>query len=435
MKIELHRGFQVTGCEITDFLDAVKSMEAITRCVPVHSTMLGLAGVVNSTQDSFEIAVVNSNNKKSISESTNDILAIINRYAEANKLTLYWCEPGGKFSLRALGLDAYSTKPGVTDALVNELRLGSKMLMTVPDGGKAPKTCVVSDLAFSTLNNRARIGGDAMSGPSIGRVVQLAKAFHYFTPQDLTLIIRSNDAANVVIAAHSGKYAYVPQTILCDLYDKIALNFGEPKCLSWSVTHELSDVYLGFPSIEKDFSDTYKLPTAVTPGLYLSTSDSGDGSLTIKGIWDINGHRAGGPVVKRNHRGDIDLDAFIENARKTIFAKFATVPERLAELLTIDVKEPEKMLRSVFAQIGIAKSANLGRKTSSLLFAQLVNELDPKAKYTAYDIAMMLASVPDRCIGMHHSVISKMEDLFMSAIFADYSGKKDVKDGGELFLA
>ena len=435
MKIELHRGFQVTGCEIEGFKDAVISMEATTRCVHAHSTTIGLAGVVNSAQDSFEIAIVNSNDKKSVSESTSDIMKIVEKYAEANKLTLYWCNPSSKFGLKALDMNSFANKPGVTDALVDELRLGSKMLMIVPDGEQGAKSCVVSDLAFSTLNNRARIGGDAMSGPTIGRVVQLAKAFHYFTPQDLSLIIRSNETANIVIAAHSGKYAYVPQTILCELYDKIALSFGNPKCLSWCVNHEISEVYLGFPGIEAEFADTYKLPTAVTPGLYLSTSDSGDGSLTIRGIWDINGHRAGGPVVKRNHRGEIDLDAFVENARKTIFAKFASVPERLAHLLTIDVKEPEKTLRSVFLQIGVGKSANLGRKASAILFSELVNELDPKAKYTAYDIAMMLATVPDRCLGMHHSVVAKMEDLFMSAIFADYETKKDVKDSGSLFLA
>ena len=55
------------------------------------------------------------------------------------------------------------------------------------------------------------------------------------------------------------------------------------------------------------------------------------------------------------------------------------------------------------------------------LYQELCNELDPGAKYTAYDIAMMIASVPDRCVNMHHSVIEKMQNLVHQAIFADYT--------------
>ena len=427
--IELHRGFRLGGSDIDDFIEAVTAMEAATKVVDVSSDRIGLAAVVSSHYEATAIAMT-STSRDTLEDCAKTIQSRFSKCESENKLTIYSCEPGSKFSLKALDMESFTSKPGVNRQLADELRYGSKMVMMI-----AGKSYVVSDLASSTLNNRAKIGGDAKNGPSVGRIVDLAMSFHHTNTQNLRMITRSNQQASIIIAAHSEKYAYVPQTILCDIYNKIAQDFGRTECLQWEVTHEITHCYLGFPEIAKEFADTYGLPNTIVPGLYLSTSDSGDGSLTIRGIWDINGRRAGGPCLKRNHRGDVDVEKFVEMAWKKIFAEYNSIPTRLADLLTINVDDPIATLRRVFHQIGITKSCNLGKKTSKALFTALVDEFDKTAKYTAYDIAMAIASVPERCIGMHHSVIEKLENLVRDAIFADYTHTKNVKEDDTFFLA
>lgn len=414
-EIELDRGFRLYGTDINDFLDAVVSIDKATRSKTISTDLISLAAVVDTRDDAFDIAIT-SNSKDSLTECAESIWKSIEARAARDEITMYCCEPNGKFTLKALRISSMRSKNGMTEKLINELRHGSKMIIVV-DG----TSCVVSDLAFSTLNNRAKLGGDAMSKPNVGRVVECAKAFFLHKPQNLQMIIRSNQDAHVIIAAHSEKYAYVPQTVLLDIYQKISSDFGKPECLFWEVTHEISHCYVGFPEIAAEFAATYGLPNTITPGLYFSTSDSGDGSLTIRGIWNINNHMVGGETIKRNHRGTIDAAEFAEHAWETIFAKYNSVPIRLAELLTIDIPDPQWTLRSVLKQTDIAKASNLGRHASQELYQELCNELDPGAKYTAYDIAMMIASVPDRCVNMHHSVIEKMQNLVHQAIFADYT--------------
>lgn len=437
-EIELHRGFRLYGTEITDFLDAVTNMERATRSEIINTEQLSLAAVVDSEKDAQDIAIT-TNSHESLAECANAIFSTIQKRKEKDELALYHCQASGKFALKALQLESLREKPGMTDALIDELTHGSKMIISIKkaDPTVSPKsnlqkniTCIVSDLAFSTLNNRAKLGGDAMNHPSVGRVVECAKAFFLHSPQNMQMIIRSNHDAHIIVAAHSEKYCYVPQTVLCEIYHKIARDLGNPVCLYWEVTHEISHCYIGFPDIAEDFAKLYGLPATITPGLYLSTSDSGDGSLTIRGIWNINDHTVGGEVIKRNHRGEVDVDEFVDNAWKTIHAKYNSIPERLAELLTIDIEDPKETLKSVFKQIEMAKASNMGRNASTLLLNELCNEFSPSGKYTAYDLAMAITSAPDRCVGLHHSVVEKMQNIVHKAIFADYT-KKSSKKGKE----
>lgn len=422
-EIKLHRGFRLYGTEIGGFKDAVKSMSKATHNITVSSYDVALAAVISTKRDVFDIAIT-SNSKESLRDLTNKLWDDIEYRAEHGQITLYRCEADGKFTLQALKASSLAARPGFTDELITELKNGSKMTMVI-DG----RRCIVSDLAFSTLNRRACLGGDAMSKPCVGRVVECAKAF-FFAPkaQQLQFIIREDKDANIVVAAHSAKYCFVPQTTLLDIYDSIVEEFGHVECLQWEVTHEVSQCYVSFPEIAEDFAATYHLPATITPGLHFSTSDSGDGSLTIRGIWDINGSIAGGETVKRNHRGEIDIDEFVAAAKKTIFADFQAVPARLAELLTIDVPDPQATIWNVLKQIELHKSSNLGRPKTLWLHEQLCKELDPNAKYTAYDIAMMIASLPNRIHHIeHYSVLEKLQTLAKKAVFANYT-KKTSKD-------
>lgn len=416
--IELHRDFNLDGTDITEFLDAVKSMAQMTQCLPLRTERLGLGAIVDNENDAYDIAIA-SNSNVPFADITEQIWTAIKLHNSMNELVVYHCDPLGKFRLQAMKIDKMMEKEGMTEELLNELQHQSKMFISV-DG----RNCVVSDLAFSTLNSRAKLGGEAMSKPSVGRVVECAKAFYRHRPQDIQMITRTKGDISTVVAAHSGKYCYVPQTVLCDIYERLVSDdYGRSECLHWAVNHEISYCYLGFPDIAEEFASIYNLPDTIIPGIYFSTSDTGDGSIIVRGVWDINGRVISGQTVKRNHRGEVDVDEFVKKAWETIFAEYHSIPTRMAELLTISIENPHWTLRSIFKQVEMSKAANLGSKTAAILYKELANEFDPKGKYSAYDIAMAVATITDRCIGMHHSVAEKMQALAHKAIFADYTRK------------
>ena len=422
MEIKLHRGFGAAGTNINDFFDAVRSMEKVTSLLSVGSNELALGTVLNSRNDARDFCIITPADVDLIT-AVGKVYQTISDQEAQDKLVLYYCEPDGRFALRSLELSTFRNKAGVTDELVGELRSGSKMLVVING-----RNYIVSELALNTMSNRAKIGGDSLNRPGVGRVVELAKSFHHYNVAKLQCVVRSVGDVSMLLATHSEQYEYVPQDILISLYDQIARDFGATECLSWHVNHEISGCYIGFPEVRNDFASVYKLPHTVTPGLYIATSDSGDCSLTVRGVWDINGYRLSGPCVKHKHRGEIDIPAFIEKAKQEIFPEYAAIPDRLTELLTIEVTEPEAVLKSVFREIGAAKTTALGKKASECLFAELLNEFPEGGRYTAYDIAMAIITAPSRCVGAHHTVVARMEELAKAAVFANYRRTK--KDAG-----
>lgn len=417
-EIELTRDFRLFGTDIEGFFDAVSSLENVTHSEIVESDMIGISAVVNSMGDAQDLAIT-SNNGMTPLRCADNLYARFQEYEKNGEIVVYTGSADSTFSLKTVKVEALRAIPGMTDGVIDELKNKSKLLLSI--GGSV---YIVSPVAFNTLNNRAKLGGDAMSTPSVGRAVECAKSFFLHKPTKIQFIIRNKDKAKMVMAAHSEKYAYVPQTVLLDIYNKIAADFGNPKCLWWEVTHEVTQCYVTFPEIASEIAATYELPDNIVPGLYIGTSDSADGSLAIRGFWSIKNNIIGGQSLRRNHRGVVDTEKFVDKAWQTIFADYNSVPERLTELLTIDIKSPYQTLRSVFKQIDAAKSTCLGKNLSNELFKQLCSEFSETEKYTAYDIAMAIASVPNRCVAHSIFVVEKLQSMVNSAIFADYSEGK-----------
>lgn len=414
-EIELTRDFRLYGTDIEGFVDAVTSLENATYSEIIDSDTIGISAVVNTRRDAQDLAIT-SNNGLSLLQCADNLMERFKTYEKSDEIVVYSGSSTSTFGLKTIKADVLREIPGMTEGIIDELKHKSKLLFTIGNS-----MYIVSTVAFSTLNNRAKLGGDAMSTPSVGRAVECAKSFFLHKPTKIQFIVRCNEKTKMIMAAHSEKYAYVPQTVLLEIYNKIASDFGKPKCLWWEVTHEVTQCYVTFPEIATEMAATYDLPDNIMPGLYFGTSDSADGSLVIRGFWSVRGNVIGGQSIRRNHRGVVDTDQFAEKAWETIFADYNSIPERLTELLTIDIANPYKTLRSVFKQIDAAKSTCLGKNLSSELFKQLCNEFSSQNKYTAYDIAMAIASVPDRCVASSMFVVEKLQNMVNRAIFADYS--------------
>lgn len=421
--IELHRTFHLSGTNIEDFFDAVQSMEKATKCQLVHTDQLAIGQLVDCGIDARDIALT-SQTTEPLSNTTASVMDLFDSARTSNKMVLYYCAPNAKFNLKLVAKDRFLERSGMSTELYNDLTDASRMLLFID------RECyIVSELAHSSLNSRASLSGNAMIKPTVGRACEIAKSFFHYNPQTMSLVTRSQGDTKILIAAHSEKYCYVPQTIVCDIYDKITAGFGQVDCLFWEVSHERSHCYVGFPEIAKTFAETYKLPDGIIPGLFISTSDSGDGAITVRGIWNVKGHMIGGESISRYHRGDIDIAELVSKAQKTIFEKYTAIPERLAELLTITVPSPRETIKSVFKQIQISKSTNLGKKNAMALYSALISEFLPGGTYTAYDVALAIASAPDRCATeLHYSTVEKLQNLAKAALFADYTKTAPVEE-------
>lgn len=100
-EIELDRGFRLYGTDINDFLDAVVSIDKATRSKTISTDLISLAAVVDTRDDAFDIAIT-SNSKDSLTECAESIWKSIEARAARDEITMYCCEPNGKFTLKAL---------------------------------------------------------------------------------------------------------------------------------------------------------------------------------------------------------------------------------------------------------------------------------------------------------------------------------------------
>lgn len=421
MDIQLHTKWTSVGASLPAFLEGLEELSAATHSVMMDpkSSSFSMLYWLTSEQDCEDVCLMNMDAPDTLSAARNKLVDTLTEADDTGKLVVFRCQFDKKFSLAKVSIESLCTE-GMDPELLYELQHESKLMM-IYDG----KPYICSPLAFSTLNNRAKIGGDAMGHPGIIRTAALAHSLFYKNPAKVQAIVRTVGDTSVVVAVHSEKYAYVPQTVLRDVCNKIVRDFGEVECLHHEINHETSWCRLVFPAVGDDYASLYKLPHQVVPGLFVSTSDTGDGSLTVRGIWNVGGRIIGGESFKRSHRGDVDMELFVNEAWQNIHAKYNSVPARLAELLAIPVTDAEATMRSVFREIGIARSNALGRKAAALLFDELMREFPAGGCYTAYDVAMAIFSAPERCIGMHHSMLERLEDIVTKAVFADYSPKAE----------
>lgn len=431
MDVKMYSQFFMKGETIDGFFDALESMDQCTTVIHVAPETIGLRAVLNSLEDAQEMSMITfSTAKKNANANYGHYIAYWqNQFKQAEregKVLMLKFDPDGKSSYSQntylADLEAVNIK---NELLTEDLLKESKMLMVLDYAGDR-HTHVVSPLAYSTLLKRVSIAGRAFYRPSISRTMNLFRTLQWGqgggSSQLLTLIIRGNHNGSIVLAAHAKTYTYIPQLVLKDVYEEIKENLGNPECEKWYVSHEVSVCYINFPEVAKEMAEMYDLPDNVVPGICIQTSDSGDSSLSVGGYWSINGKIVGGKSFRENHRGSVDIPNLALQAGRSVFAEFNKVPERLCELLTIDVPRPADTLKDVFKQIGTTEI--IGKHRSMELYDALCAEFVKGRNYTAYDIAISVATLADRCENVSRSFIEKLEQLANKAIFANYKPKK-----------
>ena len=271
------------------------------------------------------------------------------------------------------------------------------------------------------LGARAQITGNGLNNPTPERSAFLAHRYAA-APCEAYLVVRSNksDTGHIhkVFAMPSSGYRYIPQANLLDIaqYFKTEMRGIESKF--WSVSHEISQIWLEFPNQAKDISSVYRLPDTLVPGVLLETSDTGDCALKVIPTWSraMRPERIRAPHYKREHKGKFDLNEILDKVKDTVFTVYTKLPERLCELLAIDIPDPNAFWEAALETIKL--KSLLGTRRYIALLDALQSELNPAVSYTVYDLVMRFMDIPAYYSG---ALREELEALAYRFPFTDFN--------------
>ena len=385
-----------SGSSFDDFQKALTEMHEKTKYLEVNTKEMELLSIrgISEDQDGNQWLLVNHN------------------------------IPGQETALRQR-LSLEKIRRNVSEDLIQEL---SNTKLLVQANGKLLFT---SQFMMTTLESRVKIGGSSVSNSSLKRdeyINELFDSMHL----PVKLLYREENSIKKIFSVHSEKYAEIPQNILPQIVEALS-DLGTVKCEGWEITHDMTWVWVSFPDKAKEISDFYHLPDIIVPTLYLGTSDTGAASVTAIGKLQIDRSNATQHIYRHKHMGDLTPDSVVEEIKKTIFAHYTQMPERLCELLTIPVSDPKKVVYSVFRQVHMGKA--IGRKLAISLKRQLCNEFVEGQPYTAYDVAMGILTMPQRCLGISKSLQNKLEEATTKAVFANYKQLEEKEETNPILVA
>jgi len=305
----------------------------------------------------------------------------------------------------------------VPEAILAETAEQTKLLLqlaggmqTLSDGPKKRHNIFFTSAGISRdLAARARLAGEAVYEPTEERNAYIMSRYALH-PLNIKAIVRTANNTSgktnyKVFALPTANYCPIPQGVVLDILDALQGTLGAMHCEQWYMDHSITQLWASFPDKAKDIAEVYLLPDVIEPGILIETSDTGDCALRISAAWRSKTSRAIIGTYQHEHRGKFDAMAAVEQAKDSILTAYTKLPERLCELLTIDVVDPQaaidRILHTVTVDEAVSSSRKrrlenvLGAKRLTSLIDQVIEEL-PGGPMTAYDITMLMMALPSR---------------------------------------
>lgn len=312
---------------------------------------------------------------------------------------------GGHVKLRKSKL----AEKGDFAAPLAELRNTTKLMLGVND-----KIMFTTE---SLLTNLDRFGlkGGFLAVPSLARDILVEQEL-LRRNKDMTLVCRKMEGVEKCFSILSGKYTPISSKVVFSLIDRLEKegHLGKAVCREWSISHFYTRIYFDFPDKACELTDAYGRSNKYIPGMVISTSDTGDCSLKVAGTFRVNDTLTVQDEILHKHIGEYDENKFVEKVTNEIFAEFGSIPDKLCDLMTIDIVDSswdlsdakdqmeytalyKKLLDSCFNQLGITSA--IGFKNKKALFDAMIEEFNPNIPLTAYDIATSIMELPSRITG------------------------------------
>lgn len=344
--------------------------------------------------------------------------------------------PQKKFRTRSLPIQKVLAK-GDHQHLLNETFANTKVLF-FSDGNvffPAEKVLTKSLVQFGA-------GGSKMSTPSYERDLYISSLFK--DAKKSTFVIREIAGVKKLVSILSAKYQALPQSALCEIVEALEFknDFGKMETYKWKMNNWTSEIYVEFPEKAEEIQEMYGFKDKIIPGLWFKTSDTGDSSVKIYPTWRKNQSIIFDELssVKRIHSGKVTLNDIINHVIAQAFKEYSRMPEALANLMTQSITDPsldftktrdviknkeciERVIRNAFKELKIVKA--IGKGYEMKLREQLCAEFSGSIRYTAYDIATAIMSLPERLEGVNPETKHNLESAVAGAPYIKYYVDKE----------
>ena len=361
-----------TGSDFAGFKQKIQDITESTYTVPVQLSDMQLLPVI--TEESTE---------KRVALHVYDALLSLQKSHSTSGLSIEKC-----------------MENNMPDEFLTEVKERTKLLVRLQDG--TSRIFFTSSYLCRDLAARAQLAGDAIYTPSELRDAYIMSLLANTNKKAYAVIRKSSDASmgifHKMFGLPSYGYCYIPQTTLLDIISELDSMLGKSACEFWEIDHSISRIWLSYPGKAEDISKVYGLPDTLIPGVLLETSDTSDCSLRVVATWKRDsGARATIGVYEREHRGRFDFAKAIKQVKDDLMPTYTELPERLCELMTIDLPDPAAAIAKTISMLNVAKK--IGSKVANSLRDCLQDELTPGQKMTGYDLAMLFMDLPGRYPG------------------------------------
>lgn len=281
--------------------------------------------------------------------------------------------------------------------------------------------------SFLQTSDRFGLTGHAISTPSICRDAFLAEIFARNNVTN-TMVVREIDGVKKAFTLLSDKYCHIDQTVLFEIIEYLEqdASVGKVVCHHWELDNFITKLYVEFPDKAEEFQKLYKLNHKLTPGLLITTSDTGNSSFKFAGTWRIGNSISIASEYKRKHIGDVSAEDIKNEVAKKVFPEYSAIPDALCNLMTVNItplnslttkegKEQnraliDELIDEVFHDLGMVKL--LGKKLEKALKEKFKDEFFDDVYYNAYDIAIQFMSLPERALVIQSSgEVKNLRDL------------------------
>lgn len=388
----LSDGYVKIGTDKKEFFEETKKMSKITHLLEVeHKNIVFLAycsAPEMQREEGYAFYYMDENS--------------INSFLDGNKLKVVYI------------------KKGKDDELLKECIATSQLIALIGE-----EKYIVSEYALPTLSIRASVGGDkTINRHNFIRNLHIADAF--FSKSNSTRIIYRKDGDIKKIFAFLGSvYTLERQEILNDIINFVEDEgiLGEMKVHTWSVDHRFTDIYLEFPQCAEDFKDIYGFEKDIIPGLYLATSDTGSCSMIVKGTYRIKNSVIVFQERAKKHTSSLTMEDVIKMVDEDVFTNVRKLPETLVRLMVpvldyskVDVsteagqtKNGERVSEVLMKAMEKTVSC-IGKKRIKEIHEQLMAEISLDMKFSFYDLAMFVMTLPERIKGLDRETLSQLQE-------------------------
>lgn len=377
-----------SGTDYDEFAELIRDIDASTEIISAETQDLTLYAVNGQSDEAVELL-------------------------QYNKAQTLRRQVPGRTRIRRTNLKGI----GVTKEFLQEI-MKSRLLVKA-DG----KVFFTSYGLSRNLGARAQLTGNGLNNPTPERAAFLMHRY-VKASSGANIIIRNNTSeggcVRKIFAMPSSGYRYIPQGTLLQIAEYFRDEMHGADTKAWLITHNLSQIWIQFSAQAKDIANIYKLPDTMIPGILLETSDTGDCALKVIPTWRRSSGRSyvRAGKFKREHKGSFDIEDVKKEIKETVFSVYTRLPQRLCDLLLIDIPNAEIFLETLFEDSKI--HSILGKRRTKNLLEALQGEINPTASYTAYDIVMRMMDLP--VIFKEEKWISEQMESFVYKIpFMDFN--------------